>query len=355
MKKKLGKLVPTRRNKSTELVHAAAEGDENVPRITNETVAVHREEVLKGARKYIYPLQHSKHRIVLITTGIVLVTMLLFLSYCVIALYKLKSSNAFLYRVTQVIPFPVARTGSTMVYYENYLFELRHYTHYYEKQLQQNLTTEAGKPQLEQYKQRALQQVTDEAYIKQLAKENKVSVSDQEVKDRIQLVKEQNRLGSNDRVFEDVLKNFWGWSTRDFERSLKQQILTEKVVAKLDTSTTAKANAAAAQVKAGADFAALAKQVSEDPAAKTTGGEYGFAIDKTSRDVPPQVVDALFSLQAGGVSGVINTGTTLEVVKVIEVNAGKVRAAHIVFNLKDVSDFINNLKEKQPVRTYIKN
>src|SRR6478672_386206 len=43
---------------------------QNLPRITNETVAEHREEVLSSARKYIYPLSHSKRRIVAISAAI---------------------------------------------------------------------------------------------------------------------------------------------------------------------------------------------------------------------------------------------------------------------------------------------
>ncbi len=35
---------------------------ETMPRITTETIAAHREEVIGKARKYIYPLQHSKNR-----------------------------------------------------------------------------------------------------------------------------------------------------------------------------------------------------------------------------------------------------------------------------------------------------
>jgi hypothetical protein len=54
---------------------------ENVPRITNETIAVHREEVLRGARKYIYPLQHSKHRIIMLTSWILVVAISGFLIY----------------------------------------------------------------------------------------------------------------------------------------------------------------------------------------------------------------------------------------------------------------------------------
>jgi hypothetical protein len=42
----------------------------NVPRITNDTVAEHREEVLSSARRFIYPLQHSKHSVVRISLGL---------------------------------------------------------------------------------------------------------------------------------------------------------------------------------------------------------------------------------------------------------------------------------------------
>src|ERR1039458_4464799 len=55
-------LLPLRRTKSPE--EKVSDALSNVPRITNETVIDHREEVLSSARKYIYPLQHSKHLVV---------------------------------------------------------------------------------------------------------------------------------------------------------------------------------------------------------------------------------------------------------------------------------------------------
>src|SRR5581483_8558062 len=60
---------------------------EVVPRITNETVAEHREEVLSSARKYIYPLRHSSHRIVIISVSLFAAVVILFFSYCALALY----------------------------------------------------------------------------------------------------------------------------------------------------------------------------------------------------------------------------------------------------------------------------
>ena len=208
--------------------------------------------------------------------------------------------------------------------------------------------------QLMQFQKQALAQVINDAYIKKLAYNSGVSVSDKEVQDRIELVKAQNRLGSNNRVFEDVLKDYWGWSIRDFQRSLRQEILAEKVIAKLDSGTTQRGAEALAKLNAGTNFNDLAKQISDDPAAKTTGGDYGFAIDKNSRDVSPQVVQVLSTLKPGQYSAVINTGASLEIVKLNERTGDKVTAWHIVFNFKDISTFLNDVKDKQKVRTYIK-
>lgn len=323
----------------------------DVPKITDENITVHREAVLKGARKYIYPLQHSKHRIVLITLGITLVTVVTFFVYCSLALYKFHQYNTFVYRVTQVVPFPIAKTGGDYVDYENYLFEIRHFTHYYQTQQPQN--NSGNKSQIQQFKKQALVNVINDAYVKKLASINKVSVSDKEVDSRIAIVRAQNRLGENTKVFTDVLKNYWGWSLSDFKRSLKQQILAEKVAAKLDTTATAKAQVVLAQIRAGADFTAFASTVSEDTVSKASGGDYGSAITKDNPNLPPQVIDAMFKLQAGQVSEIVSAGSTLEIIKVNKNDGTSVNAQHISFKLQDVNVYINQLKTKEPLKTYV--
>jgi hypothetical protein len=326
---------------------------EDVPRITNETIAVHREEVLKGARKYIYPLQHSKHRIIMLTSWILIAAIGTFLVYSTVALYRLNQYNTFLYRTTQVVPFPVARVGDNFVAYENYLFELRHYVHYYQNQLGLNFEGN-DKEQLKNFRKQALDGVVNTAYVKILAKQNNVSVSDKEVNDRIAEVRNQNRLGSNNKVFSDVLRDYWGWSVSDFKRSLKEEILSEKVVAKLDKSDTDRANSALFRVKNGEDFAKVATEVSDDQTSKASGGDYGFPITRTNPNVPPQVVDALYKLQPGQVSAVINTGSTLEIIKDVQVNGDSITAKHIVINLKDISEYTKDLKKQKPAHIFIK-
>lgn len=343
-----------KRVQKTDEITALKQAAENAPRITNETVAEHREEVLKGARKYILPLQHSKHQVIIITTTLFIVAVVAFFSYVTLALYKFQQTSTFLYRVTQVIPFPVARTGGDFVMYENYLFELRHYMHYYETQQKLNFSDENGKQQLDAFKAQARQKVVDDAIVRDLAKQHGVSVSDREVTDQINLVRNQNRLGENDQVFEDVLSDYWGWNVDDFKRSLKQQLLARKLVAAMDTDTTNRAKTAEVELKSGADFAAVAKKYSDDTSTKDNGGEYGFQINRTNRDLSAQTVDALFKLQPGQVSGIINTGYTLEIVKNIEVSGDRVRGAHIQFVFKDINTYLDPVKDQQKTNIYIK-
>lgn len=324
----------------------------NLPRITNETVAEHREEVLSSARKYIYPLQHSRNRIIKISTILLGIFIVVFFVYCGLALYKLQSTSTFLYQVTRVLPFPVAKAGSDFVAYENYLFELRHLMHYYEVQQKEDLSGK-DRPHLEALRKESMNKVIDDAYIKQLAETNKISVSNREVNDQITLVKAQNRLGTNDQMLADVLKQFWGWSISDFRRELKTQLLAQKVASHLDVTTHARANNALAELNSGKDFAAVAAAASDDAATKASGGQYGALISKNNRDVPPQVVDALFKLQPGQISGIINTGYTLEIVKVIKIEGDKVQAAHISFNISPVENYIKPLKEEKKDRRFI--
>jgi hypothetical protein len=331
---------------------------ENVPRITNETITEHREEVLKGARKYIYPLQHSKHRIVTVTLGLMAGAIVIFLIYCSLALYRFYQYNTFLYRVTQVAPFPIAKVDGNFVAYENYLFELRHFVHYYQTQQQLNFSG-SDRQQLVRFRNQALNKVEDDAYIKQLARQNRVTVSNKEVDARINEVRNQNRLGNNNKVFADVLRDYWGWSVSDFKRSLKQEILSEKVAAKLDKTANNKATAAAAQIKSGADFGEVAKAVSDDPS-KASGGDFGLGITKSNPNVPPEVVDAMFRLKPGEVSGIIlaspvivGAPPSLQIIKVTQNDGTTVTAQHIVFNLKDISTYVSQLRKQHPPKDYV--
>jgi len=324
-----------------------------LPYITNETVAEHREEVLAGARKYIYPLQHSKHKIVWLSISIFLLTLVLFIVYSLLSLYKFQSTSTFTYRVTQIVPFPVARVDGRFVSYENYLFELRRNIHYYENQQKVNFSTSEGQEQLKELKKQSLDQVINDAYVKSLAEKNGISVSAEELEKGLDLISKQDRLGSDKKMLEDVLRDYWGWSLNDFRRAYKQQVLARKVVDKLHIEAHAKANSALDKLKSGTDFAVVASEFSDDESTKANGGEYATEITTSSKELPAKVTEIVFAQQVGQYSNIINADYTLEIVKTLSIESGKAKVAHIQINLKDIKHYIDEQKQKSSLKKLI--
>lgn len=326
----------------------------SLPRITTESLAETREEILKGARKFVYPLQHSKHRIVILSSLIMLAVLVVFIGYSVYALYWQKSTSTFMYRVTQVIPFPVAKVGSSFVPYEEYMFEIRQYVHYFENQEKVDFNQTEYKQQLESQRKEALDRTIKKFYIRKLADQNNVKVSDAEIDEEVKLYQSQNRLGSDDQVLKDVLRDYYGWTINDFRRQLSSRILSEKLIDNLDKDTKERANKALDELKSGVAFNVVADKYTDDANTKGKGGEIPFLIDEQDRNVPSQMTKKLYSLKPGEYSDIFSVGYGLEIVKNLENKDGKIRAAYILFNYKNIEDFINAEKEKSPATIYLK-
>jgi parvulin-like peptidyl-prolyl isomerase len=342
------------RFKRQSLQSKTEESLRDVPKITNETVAEHRENVLRGARKFKYPLEHSKHMIVKISATLLGLALVSFFAYTMLSLYKFQTTSEFMYRVTQIVPFPVAKAGGDYVAYENYLFEIRRYMHYYETQQKVDFSAESGKQQLETYKPQALKRVINDAYVKQLAEKHKVTVGNAEVDAAMQNLRVQNQLGNDNRELAAVTQKFFDWSLTDLERRLEAELLAQKVAAKLDTETRAEADSVLVQAKGGADFGVLAAQFSDDAATKTNAGQYtDTGITSASQGVPPIVVSTLQTMQVGQVSDIIVTPTSFEIVKLLSNEGGKMKAAHIEFKYRAVQDFISPLEKSKPSKKYI--
>ena len=91
-----------------------------------------------------------------------------------------------------------------------------------------------------------------------------------------------------------------------------------------DAAAKAKAKAQAddvlAQLKKGADFAGLAKKVSQDPGSAPNGGDLGFF---SKGRMVPAFEEAAFGLKPGQTSGVVETPFGFHIIRVSEAKAGR--------------------------------
>jgi foldase protein PrsA len=85
-------------------------------------------------------------------------------------------------------------------------------------------------------------------------------------------------------------------------------------------STEEGANAALARLQAGANFIALAREVSEDETTRDSGGDLGFM----PRGVmPPAFDEAAFALKPGEISGIVRSDFGFHLIQVVEIDPNR--------------------------------
>src|SRR6185436_3888331 len=95
-----------------------------------------------------------------------------------------------------------------------------------------------------------------------------------------------------------------------------------KTEGKDEAAVKTRAEALLAQVKGGADFAALAKKESEDEGSKATGGDLGFF--GRGRMVP-EFETAVFAMMPGQTSDLVRSQFGFHIIRMVEKKAGATR------------------------------
>lgn len=95
------------------------------PKTEREKVEERREEVLAQGRKFKYPMQYAKHKVIINTIVVALVAIVLMVIAGWALLYKVQDTSDMIYRLTQVVPVPVAKVAGQDVRYSDYLMIYR--------------------------------------------------------------------------------------------------------------------------------------------------------------------------------------------------------------------------------------
>lgn len=233
-------------------------------RITNDTVAEHRERILAGGRRYKYPLQYARHKLVFNAIILGVVAVVVFSLITLQQLYMAQTTSNFFYRITSFVPLSVASVDGAQVRYSDYLMGYNGSSYYLEQSQQVDPGTPDGKAQLQHLKRESLTNAEKYTYAAKLAKELQVTVTESDVSDAVN----QNRLSFGDvseQAYYASSQNIYGWTQDEVRRTIAEGLMIQKVKLKLDTDARKTTNSIATQLKEdpSKDFNAITEAVNK--------------------------------------------------------------------------------------------
>ena len=224
-----------------------------------------------------------------------------------------------------------------------------------------------GQRKFEQHRKKTLESLVERVLIMQQAREMKVEITDDELRTAVDSVRTQNNLSPEQ--FQEALKQQGFNSIEEYKKSLQKQLLQLRVINQAVRSKITvgddevralyaqnvrqasgdamqvhlkqiflalPAGASAAQIdekrrtgmkivadlRAGKEFAQLAKQHGDDAASKA-GGDLGFL---TRGDLPPELREPVAGMDVGDVRGPIQSDRGLHILQLLEKKSGEVKS-----------------------------
>lgn len=322
-------------------------------RITTETIAEHRERILAGGRRFKYPVQYARHRLVFNAIIITVATLIVLVGVGYWQLYPAQNTSDFMYRVTRVLPVPVAKIDGQPVQYSDYLMKYRSSIHYLESKERVNLKTEDGKRQSDFVKSQAMDDALADAYALKLAKQNNVTVTDAELQTYLKQQRTSTDGEVSESTYDAVILDYYGWSPDEYEHAMKTKLLRQKVSFVVDADATTVSKTVADTIAAGnSDLKSVAETVNKTAKVQVVYGALGF-VPKTNQD--GGLAAAAAKMQKGQVSSAIKstTGEGYYYIKLLDINDTSVNYEYVHIPLTVFNKDLDAAKSSNKVKEYI--
>ncbi len=321
-------------------------------RITNDTILEHREQVLAGGRKFKYPLQYAKHKLVINTIIIAIVALVLAALFGWWQLYLRQDTSTFSYRVTAVLGLPAATVDGASVRYSDYLLRFRGSEHVLKQKQQLAADRDDMARQLTFLKQRAMNEVITEAYAAKVAEEKGISVTDQEL-DQYIARQRQTAMGEvTERTYLAAVYDQLGWDAGEYREVMRAKLLLHRVKFAVEESAKDTALRAKELVDtSGVSWAELVVTLrASSPSVEYI--ESGMVFHANQDD---GLAAAAMAMEVGKVSNIIEskTGAGYYIVRTLDKTDTRVGYEAIKVPLSTFDALMKKLRDDQKVHMYI--
>lgn len=274
----------------------------------------------------------------------------LFETTLAVCIYGFKRNDTWIQYSTRIIPFPIAIVNFNVVTLADYNFEKNYINHFYD-QAKKDIPAEMNL--------QIMDQLVENQILESQAPKYSVSVTSSDIDKTVNELIDQN--GGEEEVTK-VLDQYYGLKIKDFKKLVKSQLLRSKmsetvpaqlhashILIKVDATADektvndakAKIDGVLNELKAGADFAEKAKNISDDTGSRDQGGDLGWF---SYGDMVKPFEEAAFKLDLNQLSDPIRTDYGWHIIKVTE-KKGSVKMSF--------DDWLKELKDKMVIKQLV--
>ena len=169
-------------------------------------------------------------------------------------LYLWKDTSDIAYRITKILPLPVANIDGENANYSDYLLYHRSSLAVLQTQGQSD-----QKDKVKFYQNQSINKALEVAYAKMLARENNITVDDNKVQDLIKKQQESSKLSQS--AYESVVKDNLHWSMDELKIAMKYTLLKQEVSFKIDKTADDLVSTIQNKVKSGKSLKDIADEM----------------------------------------------------------------------------------------------
>ena len=345
------KNIKEKAKKIRDKVSKRAESRESqIDKITNTTLEEQRREILNKGKKFKYPVQYSKNRLVGNASIIALVILITGLGSLLYQLYKAQNTSEFIYRFT-VIPFPVAKVDGEIALYRDYLME-------YRANMQ---IANAKKDEIEGAnntnalstlnKSKAMKNAIANAYAQKIARELRISVSDKEISEAFDAQRKTQNTELTESALYKIAADNYGLSPNEYRRMfIELPLIRRKVTTQIDKKADKLKDEVSKYLSENSNNFSKAVEYFGDKIEYSKPGK----VLKTNIDGGRSKIAA--GLKVGEVSKpfISNSGDGYYIVKLIEKTDNEVSYESIKIKFTEFNKQLEQLEKDGKIQKYIK-